>query len=34
MCFIYLEFGQERSEPLSDQSAENVFKKIERLAKQ
>lgn len=28
-----LEFGQERSEQLSDESAENVFKKIEGLVK-
>jgi len=34
MFLIYLEFGQERSEPLSDQSADNVLKKIEGLVKQ
>lgn len=33
MCIIYLEFGQERSEQLSDQSVDNVFKKIEGLVK-
>jgi len=32
--FTYLEFGQERSEQLSDQSADNVLKKIEGLVKQ
>jgi len=32
--FSYLEFGQERSEQLSDQSADNVLKKIEGLVKQ
>jgi len=33
MCFIDLEFGKEQSELLSDQSAENILKKIEVLAK-
>ncbi|XP_022168460.1 NADH dehydrogenase [ubiquinone] 1 alpha subcomplex subunit 2 [Myzus persicae] len=32
--FARFEFGQERSEHLSDQSAENVLKKIEGLVKQ
>lgn len=30
---FYLEYGQERCEPLSDQSADNVFKKVEGLVK-
>ncbi|CAH1709742.1 NADH dehydrogenase [ubiquinone] 1 alpha subcomplex subunit 2 [Aphis gossypii] len=32
--FARFEFGQERSEQLSDQSADNVLKKIEGLVKQ
>ncbi|VVC35416.1 NADH dehydrogenase [ubiquinone] (complex I), alpha subcomplex, subunit 2,Thioredoxin-like [Cinara cedri] len=31
--FARYEFGQEKSEQLSDQSADNVFKKIEGLVK-
>lgn len=31
--FIYLEYGQEQSELLSDESADNVLKKIEGLVK-
>lgn len=33
MYFTFSEFGQERSEPLADQSADNIFKKIEGLVK-